>query len=317
MLNELIASELGRTAPPAAQRLVEHIVERHGRSCTAVLFYGSCLRRDTPQGVMDFYALVDDYRSAYSSRALAFANAMLPPNVFYLELESPLGTLRSKYAVVSMRDFERGVRPGGIRSGLWARFCQPALAAYVRDSDAGNRVTTAVAEAVVTAVARVVPLLCDASGAARFDSETLWLRVLNETYASEWRTEAPETIRSLYDADPPRYLTATRAALTELAARGEISSAESAQQFQVQRLAGAAADSGDRARGARRAAAKFIYFFGLLKSAVTFGDWLPYALWKLERHTGRKVVLTDRQRRHPFIWGWPVLWRVVRERDLR
>jgi hypothetical protein len=56
---------------------------------------------------------------------------------------------------------------------------------------------------------------------------------------------------------------------------------------------------------------------GLLKSAATFGDWLPYVLWKLERHGGTRIELTDRQRRHPLIWGWPVLWRVLRRRDLR
>ena len=81
--------------------------------------------------------LVDDYRAAYSSRGLAWANAALPPNVFYLEIESEVGTLRAKYAVISLRDFERGARPGGFRSGIWARFCQPALAVQGREPAVG------------------------------------------------------------------------------------------------------------------------------------------------------------------------------------
>ena len=71
-----------------------------------------------------------------------------------------------------------------------------------------------------------------------------------------------------------------------------------------------------RARRLRRPAAKALAFVQLLKSAFTFGDWLPYALWKLERHTGHRVELTERQRRHPLIFGWPVLLRLLRSRDL-
>lgn len=311
-LAALVERELSRTPPEAAVRLADEIAQRLGPATAAVLFYGSCLRRGTSEGVLDFYALVDDYAAAYRSRALRWANAVLPPNVFYLEIGSPLGPLRCKYAVVSLDDFERGARPGGIRSSLWARFCQPALAVRWRE-DARQRVVAAVAQSVVTAVSRVLPSLRDERGVARFDAETLWLGVLNETYASEWRAEAPEAIRTLYDADPDRYREAAGAALDELARRGW-TVARNAEPFEVR---GVAESPGRPRRTLHRAAAKAVYFAGLLKSAATFGDWLPYALWKLERHTGAHIELTERQRRHPFIWGWPVLARVLRKRHLR
>ena len=126
--------------------IADEILRRHGDAVAAILFYGSCLRRHTSEGVLDFYVVVDSYRTAYRSRALAWANAALPPNVFYLEIESALGTLRAKYAVMSMRDFARGAKPGGLRSGIWARFCQPALAVSVRDDPARKAITAAVAE---------------------------------------------------------------------------------------------------------------------------------------------------------------------------
>jgi hypothetical protein len=44
---------------------------------------------------------------------------------------------------------------------------------------------------------------------------------------------------------------------------------------------------------------------------------VPYALWKVERHTGTRIEYSERQRRHPFIWGWPLVFRVLRNRDLR
>ena len=71
------------------------------------------------------------------------------------------------------------------------------------------------------------------------------------------------------------------------------------------------------ARRLRRPAAKLLAVVQLLKSAFTFGDWLPYALWKLERHTGTRLTPTERQRRHPFLFGWPLMLRVLRRRDLR
>ena len=55
----------------------------------------------------------------------------------------------------------------------------------------------------------------------------------------------------------------------------------------------------------------------LLKTSWTFGDWVPYVLWKLERHTGRKIELSDRQRRHPLIFAWPVILRLLTQRNLR
>jgi hypothetical protein len=80
------------------------------------------------------------------------------------------------------------------------------------------------------------------------------------------------------------------------------------------------AGAGRRARRGwrlRRRVAKLVYVAQLLKTAATFGDWLPYALWKVERHTATHIEYTQRQRRHPFIWGWPLLFRILRNRDLR
>ena len=215
-LEELIESELFQPAALPEKLLTAEILQRHGSAVAAVLFYGSCLRQHTSEGVLDFYVLVDGYRAAYRSRLLAWANAALPPNVFYLEIESELGPLRSKYAVISMRDFERGARSDGLRSGIWARFCQPALAVQTRDDAAREAVARAVAEAVVTSVAKALPLLAARAGSIRFSAEELWQRVFRETYSAELRPEDPETILKIYRADPQRYDRAARAALARL-----------------------------------------------------------------------------------------------------
>ncbi len=311
-LEELVRAELLQPAPTAAAQLADEILRRHGGAVAAILFYGSCLRKRTSEGVLDFYVLVDAYRDAYRSRLLALANAALPPNVFYLEIQSDLGPLRCKYAVVSLRDFARGARPGGLRSGIWARFCQPALAVFARDAAAREAVVTAIAEASITAVARALYALPVDAGSTRFAPAALWQRVLRETYSAELRPEAPSTIQSIYEADPERYERVTRAVLARLGA--------------TPRGAGAGIEvilpPGGKAWARRgwsrlRALAKLAYLLQLLKSAATFGDWLPYVLWKLERHTGKKIVPSERQRRHPYLFGWPLLLRALWQRDLR
>ena len=55
----------------------------------------------------------------------------------------------------------------------------------------------------------------------------------------------------------------------------------------------------------------------LLKTAFTFGDWVPYVLWKLERHTGRRIELSPRQRAHPLIYAWPIILPLLMRRNLR
>jgi hypothetical protein len=317
-LEQLVRGELLQPAPAAAAQLTAEILRRHGSAVAAVLFYGSCLRRATSEGVLDFYVLVDAYRDAYRSRALAWANAALPPNVFYLEIDSACGPLRCKYAVVSLRDFARSARPGGLRSGIWARFCQPALAVHLRDGAVREAVVDAVAVATVTAVARSLYELAGESDSARpggpirFATAGLWLRVLRGTYSAELRPEAPGTIQSIYEADPERYDRAARAVLARMGAEvrdagGEIEATLPADPKPWAR----------RGWGRLRPLAKLVYAMQLLKTAATFGDWLPYALWKLERHTGKKIVPSERQRRYPFIFGWPLLLRVLWRRDLR
>jgi hypothetical protein len=312
-LHAIVREELTREPLPAATRVAEAIVARHGAAVASVLFYGSCLRRGTSEGVLDFYVLVDRYRDAYPGRVLAWANALLPPNVFYLEVESEKGLLRSKYAVVSSDDFARGARPAGIRSSIWARFCQPAIAVWNRDPEALERAVAAVAQSIVSALETALPLVPRSGITQRFSVETLWQQILRETYASEMRTEAPESIRGLYEAAPDRYAEVTRAALGRLAAQSGCEVLETGGEFEVSFVE---TRSGYRLDGLRRPLAKTVYVLGLLKSAFTFGDWLPYVLWKLERHTGTKLVPTERQRRHPLLWGWPLLLRVLWRRDL-
>ncbi|MFQ5416253.1 MAG: hypothetical protein ACE5FL_04290, partial [Myxococcota bacterium] len=279
-LDGFVAGELDQTPSEAARILSDEILRRHGDAVAAVVFYGSCLRGQTREGVLDFYALVDSYRAAYGSRLLAGLNALLPPNVFFVELESPIGTLRSKVAVISSGDFLRATSPDARRASIWARFCQPAVLVYARDAEARATVVAAASGSITTALLQGIALL-QGEGETRFDWEALWQNTLAETYAAEMRPESPETIRSVYAAAPARFESAARARLDALAARGALRWRAHGDGAVVE-IPAARRRQLARSWRRRRPLRKALHLLGLLKSAATFGDWLPYVLWKLE-----------------------------------
>ncbi len=51
-----------------------------------------------------------------------------------------------------------------------------------------------------------------------------------------------------------------------------------------------------------------------IKHVLTFENWLPYVVRKVERRTGMTVELTALERRLPLIFLWPRLVRVLRNR---
>jgi hypothetical protein len=264
------------------------------------------------EGVLDYYLLVDDYAAAYGSRFLALLNRALPPNVFYVEIDHAGERLRAKYAVFSQRDFAARAG-GGPDARVWARFCQPARLVWASDAAARADALASVVRATRTAAAQMLSWLPGDASEQRVEPASLWTRGFRETYGSELRGEPGGTIDALYEAQPQRYDRVAELALASdprfaVRADGDALRVASDPAWRA---------AARRAGSVRRRAAKALTFLGLVKTTLTFDDWVSYALWKLERHSGRPVEVTERQRRHPFVYGWPVLFRLLRERTLR
>ena len=312
-LAALVEHEQRRHVPPEVAALTDEIRRRHGDAVAAVYFYGSCLRRAyVAGGVVDFYAIVDSYRAAYRSRVLQWSNAALPPNVYYVELPVPGGeALRMKYNVLSRADFAKACRPESLHAIVWARFCQPAVLSWVRDDETRRGLAADCAEAIVTMTSRMLALHPDAT-----TIEDLWQAGFATTYTTEMRVETPETIRTVFDAAPERYAAVTALAVEILARRGIVQGRSEGHRLHV-RIAEPARQAILKSWNRKVPVAKGLYVVRLLKSAATFGDWLPYALWKLTRHSGVVIELTDRQRRHPLIYGWPVIFRLIKSQTFR
>lgn len=281
--------------------LAEAIRERHGETVAAVLFYGSCLRQDPdddpPEGIQDFYVIVDRYRDAYRTRWQAIVNWALPPNVFYIE--KPFGghTVRAKYAVVSAEQFTHGTSARAFHPWLWARFSQPAVLLYARDEAARKTVTAAIASAVTTMLKESAPLK-ETPAIAR----DLWLEALRQTYRAELRPEGAGRAAKIIDADPERYDQIAHLVFETGRSDGPIDP-------------GFSDETTIRVRRRwfwRRFFGKPLNVFRLMKSLFTFDGGVDYALWKVERHTGVRVPISSFERRHPILTSPRLLWRVYR-----
>jgi len=310
ILREIVAAELEQPVPEPVTSMVDEIRRRHpSDSIVAILFYGSCLRRRSPtEGVLDFYVLVDNYRSFYGRRLPALANALLPPNVFYAECKWNGVELRAKYAVISLTQFACGVSPGQLQTSLWARFAQPSRLVSVRDSVARDAVVRAITSAVVAFTDAVVPLLPE-----RFTSADLWRRGLSATYDAELRAEGPERAAELYEADSDYYdaLAAPAVAAAGLASRQEPGGMLLVSLVRSER-------ERERLRWQlRRVLGKLLNVLRLIKAAFTFAGGLDYVLWKVERHSGVRVPVTPWQRRHPLLAAPILAWQLYRRGGFR
>lgn len=316
-LRDQVALELQQPVRPTVQWLAEEIAKCHGETVLAVLFYGSGLRDETDEGVLDFWVIVDDYRAAYRNRLHALINRVAPPNVFYLEREHDGVTLRTKYGVVDREAFAKGTSQSARHPYIWARFAQPARALAYRDEEAKTFVASSVADAIVTMVARLVCVLPSRGGLLRFSLAAFWQEAFRRTYDSERRPEAEERIRGLYSVNAERYDRVATQALLHLASQGNFADATPhARSFSVE-LSGREQRYGRLRWRLMRFYGRILGLARLAKTAFTFGDWVPYVLWKLERHTGRRIELTDRQREHPLIFAWPIIIPLLLRRNLR
>jgi hypothetical protein len=285
-------------------RFAEAIRQRHRGRVAAVLLYGSYLRgkRDT---LLDFYVLLDGLDGAMPPLQ-AWGNRCLPPNVYHLSLP-PAGDrpgLRAKYATLTVSRFQRAM--GDFHGYFWSRFTQPAGLVYARDDDTVRRVVAALAEATHHFAREVTPMLGE-----RFPAERFWQRGLALTYASELRAEDPAGSADLYQHARGHFDSLLAAYADE--PHGVIEAEAGA--YRPRR---AGSRSWYRWRWLLRSLqGKLLSVLRLVKAAATFDDPLDYLLWKIERHSGIYITPTERQRRHPLVFAWPLLWRLYRRGAFR
>lgn len=309
-LAQIIRREIHQPVPQAVQTAAKGVRDRHGDAVAAILFYGSCLRDQSVEGkVIDFYVLVERYHDIHKSWIMRAANALIPPNVYYLEVPDNGGIVRIKYAVYTLNAFNRGASQRTIQSTIWARFAQPCILLYARSDAVEGRIVSTLVKSITTLMKLTTPLM-----ATTFSSKELWVRAFQESYGSELRAERSDRPAQLYDHFETRYEELSKFCLI----RAE------QQESQPQTPTRYRNSSGKWARAltqmrcvVRRLYGKFLTILRLMKAAFTFDGGLHYILWKIETHSAVRVRPTPWQERHPVLAAPILAWRLYRQGAFR
>jgi len=291
-LHDLIDGALGEPVDPRVADMAAAIASRYGVASQAVLFYGSCLRQRELGGLMlDYYLIVSSYEEAYGRGWLAFANRMIPPNVFPFEHQG----LVAKYAVLSEADLARecGTEAGSV--SVWARFAQPSRLVWAKDVPARSRTIASIALAAPTLFALTRPTMAE----GRDDPLAVFRAGFALTYGAELRAERKEKPGSIVEADAEYYARIGRAVLAGPA-------------LPEQRPAAAA-----RAWRQRRRKGKALTLIRLAKASTTFAGGVDYLAWKINRHAGTDIKVKPWQRRWPLIGALVLLPRLLRRGAIR
>lgn len=295
-LLETIQQESVRPSSTAVDLLVKKILEKYGEAVQGILFYGSCLHKgEDLDGLFDLYVLVDTYDSVNRNCVHATLNSMLPPNVFYLEAPYEQQIIRAKYAILSINDLLKGTSFTWFHSYLWARFCQPTIMVYARNTHIAERVNTAFCQAVITFISRVLPRMPQ-----EFTIRDIWHKGLELTYKSEIRPEKANKQVRLFDTNPEYFTEITRKAFAGV----PYQIVERQNQAAVRYTAivpYATRLSSPLTWATRIVQGKILSVLRLVKGTLTFEGGVDYILWKINRHSGVTVEVSPFLRRHPLL----------------
>ena len=304
-IKKQIYRQISQPASPAIHALADRLLNVYPDTVQAILFYGSCRRTGEDRGgLVDLYVLVDSYRAAYRSPMLATLNKLLPPNVFYLEVPYEDRLVRAKYAILSLTDFKNGTSKRWFHSYIWGRFAQPIGLLYAYNDQIVGQVQAALAQAVLTFIARALPQV-----PSPFTARDLWRKGLELSYRAELRAEKPHKLIRLFEAAPDYYEQITRETLATLSFPVDIQKKGPVYHYSV------TIPHKDRRISrtdwiVRSWQGKMLSVLRLLKGTLTFRGGIDYIIWKIERHSGIHVEASPRLKRFPILAACVILWRL-------
>ncbi|MBC8037543.1 MAG: hypothetical protein H7X89_10045 [Rhizobiales bacterium] len=284
-VKEFCKASLARDVLPELRAMADALRLKH-QGAVAILAYGSCLRgvavADT---LMDFYVLTENFSGVSPNIISRVACCIVPPNVYYVETEFDGQRLRAKYALLPLRLFSKWMTRETSNPYFWARFSQPSALVYARDDRTRDEVVAGISEALRTGFANAKALTTET------DVLAIWTAGFSATYKTEFRSEKANRAASIVSSAPDYYREAARLLASEVPIHAS--------------------------QTLRRLTGKGWSVLRLIKAAFTFQGGADYIVWKIERHSGEKIILAGWQRRHPIIAGLLLLPALLRKGAIR
>ncbi len=291
------------------REFLDIILSRYPGRVLGVFMYGSVLSPVTKSQTSfpDFFVVTEGYRKVFRKFSHWLLAWVLPPHIYHLT--APSGG-HCKYNLVSLRQFRRQCSARAHDIYILGRFGKRVSLIWSRDEQAAQLLCECLFQA-----ARGVALWTARGLREARDGEGFAMDCLNLSYRGETRVEAGSKVEKLFQAEKPYYLSLYPA----LAAADE----------RVSRLL-IAGDGGTvmPRRGFLAAWRRLRLRWFLKKSRirgimrwpkflVTVEGWVEIILAKIERTKGIKIELTEKERRHPLIYGWPHFFRLLKAGAIR
>jgi hypothetical protein len=284
-LQSILASRLKEAAPDAVTAMADHVRGMH-QGVSAVLAYGSALRDSQPADTLiDLYLLTETFAGVSTNPLSRLGCRLVPPNVYYAEMAYQGQTYRAKYAALPLSQLEAKTRSTVSNPYFWARFAQPMRPVWCNDKEAEAKILSTIAHACETACANAAGTSPSASPSQQ------WANLFRETYRTELRPESADRAATLVDADL-KYYESISTALKQV----EPVKAN----WPLRRMAG-----------------KALSVIRLIKASFTFQGGADYIVWKIKRHSGVEIQVTDFHRRHPLLAGLLLLPQLLRKGAIR
>jgi hypothetical protein len=289
---------------PDAEALARGLAEAGGAAVQGILLYGSHLSGAAPDrhSALDFVVVVDAYRPFYQAlhdageihrpaRLMWVAARTLPPNVIaYTPNGGEAGI--AKCLVVSAEDLRTALGPDATDHFLIARLIQRVALVWQASEEHGGWIMARLEDAHGGVLAWAAPYL---DPTIPFDAETLGRKLLEICYGGEFRPEARNRSDTVFETQREHFAGVLAPVLER-----------SVQEGRLERVPGAGYRlarevSKEEARRWRRyfRRSKARVTARWFKHVLTFDNWLPYILRKVERRMGRKVELTRIERALP------------------
>jgi hypothetical protein len=305
---------------PALDAAARGLAAAAGPSLAGLVFFGSRrtgAARANAWSAYDLFVVVEEYRAFYEAlrRAgltgkrpgvMALVSAWLPPTQFSLRFDEE--GVHVKAAVIRLDTWQREISPLRHDHFCIGRLCQPTRVLHARDEDARRLLVEGLVFAHRATWEWARPWLPPA-----FDADAYGRSCLRTSMRWEIRPEPAGRADALWDAQRELQAPVFEVLLRELESRGEVEPVPARPQLVAPK----------RTLGRASRARVHLYFSRSivrattrwLKHTVTFEGWLDYIARKASRHTGEPVVITERERRWPWIFLWGRLFRHLRRKD--
>lgn len=293
------------TAPvhPDAVALARALARAGGAGVQGILMYGSHLLGAAPDrhSALDFVVVVDDYRTFYQAlhdakeihrpaRLMWTAAQVLPPNVIAFTPDEGEGGI-AKCLVVSAEHLERALGADAPDHFMAARLIQRVALVWQADAERGGWIQARLSDAHGRVLDWAAPYL---DPEAAYDAESLGRKLLEICYGGEFRPEARNRSDTVFETQREHFGRVLEPVLERAVEAGRMARVpggyrlvRSATPAEVRRW------RGYFRRSKARVTARWF------KHVLTFDNWLPYILRKVERRMGRRVELTRIERALP------------------